>query len=85
MYQAFDKFLARDTWHTRDANDEKLFFLALSSVVKDSKFSPEGMGDYMRQKTRPSPNVEDHPFEHAIAHYVAAAWAVKGYLAATGA
>ena len=84
MYQAFDKFLALDTWHTRSQFDEKIFFLALSSVVKDGKFNPEEMGSYMRQKTRPSSNVEDHPFEHAIAHYVAAAWAVKDYLAATG-
>jgi len=85
MYRAFDKFLARNTWHTRHPNDEKIFFLALSSVVKNSKFNPEELGEYMRQKTGPSPNVKDHPFDDVIAHYVAAAWAVKDYLAATGA
>jgi hypothetical protein len=84
MYKAFDKFLAVSTWHTQHPLDEKRFFVALSSVVKDSKFNPDAMGKYMQEKTRP-PNVEGHPFDDAIAHYVAAAWAVKDYLAATGA
>jgi hypothetical protein len=85
MYQVFDGFLAMDTWHTRHALDERRFFEALSSVVKDSNFDPEKMGEYFRQKTRSTIHANDnkHPFEHAIAHYVAAAWAVKDYLAAT--
>lgn len=65
MYQAFDKFLARNTWHTMHPIDEKVFFLCLSTVVMDSKFSPEAMGEYMLQKTRP-PALGDteHPFAY---------------------
>jgi|GEM_PF-763308 len=84
MYQAFDKFLATGTWHTPHPNDRTRFFLILSSVVKDSKFNPDAMGEYMRQKTHPGIEVKDHPFRSAIDRYVTAAWAVKDYLAATG-
>jgi len=84
MYRTFDNFLARDSWHTRHPRDETQFFVALDSVVKESQFNPDKMGLYMRQKTHPPVNTKDHSFDIAIEHYVAAAWAVKRYLAAAG-
>jgi hypothetical protein len=83
MYRAFDTFLAINTWHTTHPNDEKRFFQALSGVVKNDKFNPDEMGEYMKQKTRGRASKEDHPYRHAISHYVAAAWAVRDYLRAT--
>jgi hypothetical protein len=91
MYQTFDKFLATDTWGKDHPSDEKRFFQALDRVVRDSDFDPDKMGEYMRQKKRPKgqkrplTKTEAHPFGDAIKDYVAAAWAVKDYLAATGA
>jgi len=83
MYEAFDKFLAVETWYTAHPLDEKRFFKALQPVVRSAEFSPEAMGDYMRQKTQP-PNNQENPYDDAIGHYVSAAWAVKEYLEATG-
>lgn len=79
MYEAFDRFLERDTWHTRHPNDERRFREALRKVVKNPLFSPDEMGEYMRQKTRGSVGVTSHPFEQAIDHYVAEAWAIKDW------
>jgi hypothetical protein len=84
MYQAFDSFLQIDTWHTRHPTDEERFFVALSKVVRNSKFNPDEMGEYMRQKTGSGAARGSHPFELAIDHYVAAAWAVQDYISATG-
>jgi hypothetical protein len=50
MYNVFDSFLSGSTWHTRHPTDEKEFFIGLHKVIRDEKFSPEAMGDYMRDK-----------------------------------
>ena len=85
MYEVFDNFLETKTWHTRHPSDEARFYLALNRVVKDSKFSADEMGEYMREKTKPPGTVKNHPFEFSIGHYVTEAWTVKGYLEAIGA
>jgi hypothetical protein len=82
LYEAFDNFLNVDTWHTRHANDEHRFFVALCQVIDNPKFNPDEMGEYMRQKKRVSRDDEQMHFNVAIDFYVAAAWAVKGYLKA---
>jgi hypothetical protein len=83
MYQAFDKFLNVDTWHTRHPNDEGRFFVVLHSVVGNPDFNPDSLGEYMRQKKNVSRDDKEHGFNYAIDHYVAAAWAVRDYLKAT--
>lgn len=83
-YKAFDKFLALETWHTRHGFDEERFFAALHEALKDKAFDAEKMGEYFREKTRTANAGKEPPYEQAIAHYVAAAWAVKGYLKAAG-
>jgi hypothetical protein len=50
LYEAFDNFLNTGTWHTIHPNDEERFFVALEKVIKDSKFNPDQLGEYMRQK-----------------------------------
>jgi hypothetical protein len=82
LYEAFDRFLSVDTWHTRHPSDEERFFIALKMVVTDLTFNPDNMGEYFRQKKKVSRDDEEHPFNYSIDHYVAAAWAVKDYLKA---
>ena len=83
MYEAFDRFLAVSTWYTKHPNDEERFFHALRSVVRNDLFSPDALGDYIRQKAGVSRD-DGHPYNDVIDDYVAAAWAVKDYLKATG-
>jgi hypothetical protein len=80
MYEAFDSFLAVGTWHTNHDADGRRFYEALSRVVRDPKFSPDRMGEYVRQKTGTK---KDHPFEDDISRLVSNAWAVRDYLQAT--
>jgi hypothetical protein len=82
MYEAFDKFLQADTWHTRHPSDEERFFVALEKVVKKPGFNPDDLGEYIRQKKALSRDDEENSFNIATDHYVAAAWAVKDYLRA---
>lgn len=83
MYEAFDKFLARDTWHTSHPLDEREFYRCLHEVVHSPNFNPDQMGEYFRQKKAVS---QDHlnPLADAIDRWVGDAWAVRGYLEATG-
>lgn len=84
MYQAFDNFLAVDTWHTTHPLDEKRFFRALDRIVRESAFNADAMASYMREKVGISPNEEkDDSRAEAIDRYTSAAWAVRGYLDAT--
>ena len=78
MYEEFDQFLQRTTWHTRHATDEEQFFAALRRVVTDRAFNPEKMGEYMTARGQGSLNEE--ALGEAVEHYVAAAWAVRRYL-----
>jgi hypothetical protein len=82
LYEALDKFLAVDTWHTGHPNDEGRFFVALEKVVKDPKFNADSLGEYMRGKKGVSRDDSENPFNKAIDQYVDAAWAVKSYLKA---
>jgi hypothetical protein len=84
LYEAFDKFLNTDTWHTRHAYDEERFFIALEKVIKDPQFNPDRLGEYMREKKNVSRDDAENAFNFDIDHYVAAAWAVKDYLKANG-
>jgi len=78
MYEEFDQFLQRTTWHTMHSMDEEQFFSALRRVVTDRAFNPEKMGEYMTARGRGS--LTDEPLADAVEHYVAAAWAVRKYL-----
>jgi hypothetical protein len=49
-YDVFDSFLARATWHTSHPNDERAFYRCLREVVARPDFSPDSMGEYMRNK-----------------------------------
>jgi hypothetical protein len=85
MYEAFDDFLRVQTWHSRHAMDEERFFQALSTVVHDPEFNPDQMGEHMDEKWHNGDfGVGEQIYEKARDHYVAAAWAVVGYLAANG-
>jgi hypothetical protein len=85
LYEAFDEFLAGDTWHTRHPADEERFYITLHGVVKDPQFNPDKLGDYMRQKAGVSEDGTDDrskSLNPAIDDYVEAAWTVKDYLKA---
>jgi hypothetical protein len=83
MYEVFDSFLAKDTWHTPHPLDRRRFFQALHEVVTDPKFNPDAMANYMRHKKGVDHDDVDHPLFGAIRRCAADAWAVKDYLEAT--
>lgn len=83
MYEVFDSFLSKDTWHTRHDFDELRFFISLKKVVKNPDFDPDKMGEYMREKAGIPLDDDENVASLAILHYVAEAWAVKDYLIAT--
>ncbi len=84
LYEAFDKFLALDTWHTRHPSDQRRFYIALSSVIKDPQFNPDRLGEYIRKKKTVSRDNQEDLLNIAIDGWVTSAWAVKDYLEANG-
>ena len=88
MYEAFDNFLEIETWHTYHPYDEERFFRALETVARNPEFNADRLGEYMDEKRangQPAQaNLIEEAYEKARKHYVAAAWAVIGYLHATG-
>lgn len=50
-YTVFDRFLDVETWHTNHPLDDWRFLLALRNAIQDERFSPNDMGDYIRNKT----------------------------------
>lgn len=49
MYEAFDAFCRRRTWDSSHPSDVQVFRAALGGVVRHPGFSPDEMGDYIRQ------------------------------------
>lgn len=78
MYEAFDFFLNIDTWHTRHPSDENRFFVCLNKVVRHEEFSPDEMGEYMRQKTGRTDRRD--PLAGQIDKYVALARTIKQFV-----
>lgn len=82
MYSALDQFLGLDTWHTRHAYDTERFMKALHSMIRDPKFNPDAMGEYMKDKLGVSDDDADPYFSKTVDKYVSDAWAVSEYLSA---
>ena len=81
MYEALDSYLNVDTWHTAHALDDRRFYEALAKIVRDPKFSPEAMGEYMRERKgvdRDNPSHSD--FNSVIDRRVTEAWAIMEFL-----
>lgn len=51
MCEAMDSYLNVDTWHTSHPLDDERFYRALSTIVREPKFSAEELGEYMRDKS----------------------------------
>jgi len=66
LYEALDNFLNTGTWHTIHPNDHERFFVALEKVIKDSKFNPDQLGEYMPQKKHVSRDDGQIHFNSAI-------------------
>lgn len=49
MYDIFGDFCRRPTWDTSHPSDLKIFRSALREAVRQPGFSPDEMGDYLRQ------------------------------------
>ncbi len=82
-YSVFDTFCKVPTWHTSHPMDQKRFHSALKQVVRESSFSPEMMGDYIRQNhAEPMWPKESEELQLVISDLVSKAWAVKDYLEA---
>jgi hypothetical protein len=84
-YDVFDLFLTRATWHTSHPNDERAFYRCLREVVARPDFSPDSMGEYMRNEKGLKSGDYDHPFADHIRDLVGKAWAIREYLATDGA
>jgi hypothetical protein len=80
MYEAFDRFMEIDTWHTMDSNDEMRFFRALDLIVWSPDFNPENMVDHMRANENIPSDDFDSGFARAIDRYRDKAWAVKDFI-----
>ncbi|SFV26843.1 hypothetical protein SAMN05216456_0130 [Devosia crocina] len=59
MYEVFDSYLNRDTWHAREEAEDEAFFTALGQVLANPGFDPDAMGDYMRQAKGLTGNSQD--------------------------
>lgn len=81
MYDVFDQFLSKDTWHKNHPLDDASFYRALATVVRDPQFSPDRMADYMMEKKGLTP--ESHPEGDlaSVYHRRTEAWAIKDFLA----
>ena len=77
MYDVFDKFLSRETWHTTHALDDQAFYVCLQKVVTAPDFSPDTMGEYFRKK-------KGQAFEHRIDDLTSKAWGIREYLQTVG-
>ena len=82
MYEAFDKFLAMQNWHTTHPLDAQYFYRALDQVVRDKVFNPEKMAEYMANKLRISRD-DESDFADAIRRYTKNAGVVQDFLKAT--
>jgi hypothetical protein len=85
MYEVFDPFLASKTWHRDQTADRERFYLALDKVVREAAFDPEEMGDYARARLGIASECGDDDRENAVTRRVTDAWAVRDFLAVTGA
>ncbi len=81
---AFGEFVKVKTWDTRSPDDEREFFLALDTIVRDRNFNPEQMAEFFRQTFETETTPDSESIDEAIEHYLDAAWAVKRYLESTG-
>lgn len=85
MYQAFDRWLATDTWHTSHPNDDARFYQALATVVTHDSFNADDMGTYFRTaKDVSRDDADDDHFNYVIDKRVTQADAVREYLGVTG-
>jgi len=81
MYEAFDSFLDPETWHTNSGYEDERFYRALAKVVRKPGFSPDAMGEYMREKRGVDRDNEDQAaFNHTIDRRVTEGWAIYEYL-----
>lgn len=82
-YPVFEKFCKTPTWDTTHALDEGRFNDALHEVVMDPDFSPEAMGEYIRQN-HSSPIWPKTPeqIDQVIKRLVGDAWVVKNFVGA---
>jgi hypothetical protein len=82
MYEAFDSFMARDTWHIRHPRDEneRHFYQTLNEIVWSDAFNPDEMADYMRARAGLAPDDCTSGLAVAIDRWRSDAWAVKEFL-----
>ncbi|KRA76184.1 hypothetical protein ASD89_00175 [Caulobacter sp. Root656] len=80
MYEAFNRYLATDTWHKSHPNDDERFYRALATVVGRSEFNADQMGEHFRKVTNVNRNDEDDLLNFAIDTRVTQADAIKEYL-----
>lgn len=79
-YSVFDSFCKTPTWDTTHPLDQRRFNNALDEVVIDRDFSPEVMGEYIRQNHSSPiwPKTPEH-INQVIKQLVADAWVVKNF------
>ena len=79
MYEAFDRFLAMDTWHTRHPADVRRFFQALDNVVRDPNFTADRFREYLLTKLSPAQRADSY-WMSVVEDYHDKADAVRDYL-----
>ncbi|HLH98754.1 MAG TPA: hypothetical protein VKW08_26895 [Xanthobacteraceae bacterium] len=80
MYEIFDPFIQRETWFTGHANEELVFYTALSKVAWSPEFDPDRMADYFRSKLNISRDDGEFGLADAVDLWCDRAHAVKAFL-----
>ncbi|OHD05054.1 hypothetical protein [Sphingopyxis sp. RIFCSPHIGHO2_12_FULL_65_19] len=75
-----DSYLDVDTWHTSHPLDDQRFYKALSKIVRDPKFSPEAMGEYIRDKKGVSRDDNGDVFNNVIDRRITEAYAIQEFV-----
>ena len=83
MYEVFDSYLNRDTWHTNHDLDRQRFMQVLAGVVHDDEFNPDEMRKYMLEKKGVRPENRNDSFGLKIDQLTQDAWAVKDFFQMT--
>lgn len=82
MYDAFDRYLARETWFTGHDLEDREFNACLALVVDHPDFSPEKMGEYMTAHV--GHDDKDGVYSKAIDRRIGEAYAIRDFLRQTG-
>ena len=80
MYEAMNKYIDVDTWHSAHPLDDQRFYEALAKIIHHPDFDSEAMGAYMRErKGIDIDNENQSHFNEVIEQRISQAGAIKDF------